>query len=184
MPRLAWSMLVASLVVAACHWPDEPEPPLIVPPDAGARTTAMQNHQVAVHRARDAIIAQDLDGVRRSGQLLAADREVPLLPGPAMGLLEHVRSRGSKLAEVNDLDEAAEQVVEITVTCAQCHTILEIPPKVPLQATKRDLLWTALVFRSEAHWREGAGRDPLLAELRYWEDRRLALVLRMQGGEF
>ena len=147
------------------------------------RETAMDDHQVAVHRARDAVIAQDLDGVRRAGEVLAVERVVPLLPPPAVHDLERVREAGAELARVSDLDVAATLLVDLTATCARCHTILEVPPQVPMQATQRDMLWTALSFHSEAHWQEGARRDPRLQNLDYWDDRRFAVALRLQGGQ-
>ncbi|MEN0062085.1 MAG: hypothetical protein AAGA48_08010 [Myxococcota bacterium] len=167
----------------ACSLGGEAEP-LVVPADDGARTNAMRNHQVAVHRARDAVIAQDLDGVHRAGASLAVKREIPRLPPPAIVMLERVRQGGAELAVSSNLDEAADQLVELTATCARCHTMFEVPAKVPLQATQRDLLWTALVFRSEAHWKQATSKDPSLHELEYWEDRRLALLIRLQGGTF
>ncbi|MEM6926356.1 MAG: hypothetical protein AAF602_05480 [Myxococcota bacterium] len=161
---------------------DEVEP--TAPASREVRSVTMQHHQVAVLRARDAVIAQDLAGVRSAGERLAVERDVPMLPPPAGQTLVTVREAGAQLAKVADLDQAAEIVVELTATCARCHTMLEVPPAAPLQATQADILWTALTFRSEEHWQEGARRDPRLRDLRHWEDRRLVLTARLQGQGF
>lgn len=160
------------------------EPALVAPGTAEVRERTMKNHQVAVHRARDAVIAQDLVGVRAAGERLAAERDVPLLPPPAQEALDEVREAGVELSQAADLDVAAERLVALTETCARCHVMLEVPPAVPLQATQRDLLWTALAFGSDEHWLEGARRDPALRSLQYWDDRRLAVLVRLQGGQF
>lgn len=166
----------------ACSFSGGEEP--TVPASNDVQPLAMQNHQVAVHRARDALIAQDLEGVRRAGESLAVERVVPYVPPPAQDALHRVQAAGARLARIGDLDVAAEELVTLTQTCARCHTMLEVPASVPLQATQRDVLWTALAFDSDEHWQEGARRDPSLQGLRYWEDRRLAVTLRLQGGRF
>jgi len=148
------------------------------------RDAAMRNHQVALHRARDAVIAQDLVGVRRAGERLATEHHVPRLPQAALDNLDEVRRGGAALAAAADLDEAASTLVELTELCARCHTMLEVPPEVPPQATHRDVLWTALVFRSEEHWEAVAHDEPSLQGLRYWDERRLAVTVRLQGGVF
>jgi len=174
------------LVGIACDllvWPST-EHELGVSSDQELRRQSMTDHQIAVHRARDAVIAQDLDGVHRAGEGLAVGHDVRGLPEAARRTLQSVREAGAELARLSDLDQAATLLVELTASCARCHTMLDVPPKLPAQATQRDLLWTALEFRSEELWEDAAQGDPALLGLRYWDDRVLAVGLRLQGGAF
>lgn len=135
----------------------------------------MRDHAVEARAARDALHRRDLDGIRSAGLAIARPDPAPGLPEVGRAPLEQVRRRGRALAEVTELADAARGLVALTEPCAACHVALGVVETRSPGEPPRDLLWSALLFESEACWVQGAASLPegsVLAAGRDWASRR------------
>jgi hypothetical protein len=171
-------MFVLSMMVLSGCWSGAEQ-------QRARRVWEMQDHEMATIAARDAVLRGDLAGVHTAGEDLARQDVVPGLPDDARGHLDAVRTAGTTLAGVGDLDAAARAVVGVTQQCAACHRSLGIAVVRPMRDTPREHLWMGLVFEDEATWDkgvEGLSDAGDLASVQGWAARRDGLAPMLLSG--
>jgi cytochrome c553 len=123
-------------------------------------------------RARDGVVAGDLDAVRAAGRELA-DLEPPAgLPEPWRPWVAEVKVKAESLARSADLVKASGHVANLTLACAACHQAMDGGPSlkdgdVPAQTWRpgdnmalhswsSNWMWLGLITGDEGVWVKGA----------------------------
>lgn len=138
---------------------------------AADREAAMTRHDWWARRARNAIVAGDLAGVRVPGSWLATHELQAAFPEGSEPDVEALERLGAEFERVGDLDEAGVLLGRIADACGDCHLdhggprfaeVVAPAGHETLQGRMRrhawaeERLWEGLVGPSEDAWHAGA----------------------------
>lgn len=162
---LAGFVLVLPLTLIACFGgsPREGVTPL------QAHMYAHYDRAGTVHQA---LMDGDLPEAREAAEWIATHRELHNLPPGSTGYDDAVRAFARRVAESNDLKDAAVAAAQMGSSCGDCHSKEQVDPRFlmgtaapggdgPRAEMARhvwaaDRMWVGLLGPSDAAWLEGA----------------------------
>jgi mono/diheme cytochrome c family protein len=149
----------------------------------------MHVHFALVSQARMAVEKGDLVAAKARAAELVALQAPTGITEPWKPFVVELKADAAALGESKTLGEAGRRVAAIAITCAECHTqkgggpqVLPAAPDEKLSASAgRDMLWLALITRSDDAWRRGAAAqsDKGLVEATTPDARALAFATLM-----
>ncbi|MCB9689707.1 MAG: hypothetical protein H6738_03500 [Alphaproteobacteria bacterium] len=137
------------------------------------RVWEMIDHEHDLYAARDALTRGDLEGAQAAGGRMAEKDPLPGLPNEAGPVLRQLREQGEALEKAATRADAADRLVEMTATCAQCHHAMKIPsPDGSIAKRTTDLVWLGVAFEDERLWALGVNALGSPPDQLGWPERR------------
>ncbi|MCA9491047.1 MAG: hypothetical protein KC621_14055 [Myxococcales bacterium] len=141
------------------------------------RVWEMADHEHDLYAARDALSRGDLGAAQAAGGRFAEKDPVPGLPNETRPILVHLREQGEALEKAAGRAEAADRLLEMTATCAQCHQTMRIAtPDGSIAKRTTDLVWLGVVFEDERLWALGVNALGGTPDQLGWDERRAQLA--------
>lgn len=141
------------------------------------RVWEMADHEHDLYAARDALSRGDLEGARAAGGRFAVKDPLPGLPNETVPVLATLRLQGEELEKATTTAVAADRLLAMTATCAQCHHAMNVPtPDGSIAKRTTDLVWLGVVFEDQRLWALGVQALGSPPDDLPWDTRRAQLA--------